>query len=142
VSAAGGARLYFEDVTVGDEAVTPALTVTGAHVALYTGLAGDEPGDPDRVPDFLPLALATGLGWRLPRPPLAVQAFLALEWEILKPLRVGDTIRAASRATARRATREGGIVIEEQRILDQHGEVVQQGRFTFLVARRPPEDAP
>jgi len=29
------------------------------------------------------------------------------------------------------------VVIEERDIVDQRGEVVQHGRFTFLVARRP-----
>ena len=32
--------------------------------------------------------------------------------------------------------REGGVVIQTHEILDQRGEVVQGGRFTFLVAKR------
>jgi hypothetical protein len=32
--------------------------------------------------------------------------------------------------------RDGGFVVEERSIVDQHGEVVQQGKFTFLVAKR------
>lgn len=132
-------RLYFDDVELGHEVSSPALTVTEAHVGLYRGLTGDDAVVPAAVPELLPLALATGLGWRVPRPPLAVQAFLGLEWEILKPLHVGDTIHSTSRATARRPMREGGVLVEEHRVIDQHGEVVQRGRFTFLVAKRPAE---
>jgi hypothetical protein len=33
--------------------------------------------------------------------------------------------------------REGGVIIEERQVINQHGEVVQKGRFTFLVAKRP-----
>ena len=29
------------------------------------------------------------------------------------------------------------MIIEERQVINQHGEVVQKGRFTFLVAKRP-----
>jgi hypothetical protein len=130
-------RHYFEDVVVGDELASPGLTITEGHVGLYRGITGDGGEDPHAVPELLPLALSTGLGWRVPRPPLAVKAFLGFEWEILKELRVGDTIRTSSRPTTRRRMREGGLVIEEHEIVDQRGVVVQRGRFTFLVEHRP-----
>lgn len=134
---AAAAQTYFEDVQIGDTTVSPGLTVTGAHASLYAGLAGESLEDPAHVPDLLPLCLSIGLGWRVDRPPLAVLAFLGFEWEILRPLRVGDTIQGSSRAAMRRAMREGGIIVEDHEVTDQHGEVVQRGRFTFLVARRP-----
>lgn len=128
---------YFEDTGVGETNETPAMTLTEAHVALYEGLAAEPRSGEGGVPDLLPLCLVTGLGWRVPRPPLAVLAFLSVEWEIARPLRVGDTIRAATRTVARRTLREGGVVVEDYRVIDQRGEVAQRGRFTFLVARRP-----
>jgi len=33
--------------------------------------------------------------------------------------------------------KEGGVVVEERTILNQHDEVVQSGRLTLLVAKRP-----
>jgi acyl dehydratase len=129
-------KTYFEDVAVGDVVVSPGLTVTQTHVSLYRGLTGEVMDDAETVPELLPLALSTGLGWRVPRPPLAVTAFLGFEWEIVQPLRVGDTIHGTSRATALRPMREGGIVIEDHEVIDQRGVVVQRGRFTFMVARR------
>jgi acyl dehydratase len=142
---ATGPASYFEDVVVGEELVSPAITVTQAHVALYNGVSGeapdDVPGEPGRVPDLLPLCLSTGLGWRVDRPPLAVQAFVGFEWQFLRPLRVGDTVRSVSRAASRRSLREAGIIIEDHEVIDQHGDTVQRGRFTFLVARRPRSDA-
>jgi acyl dehydratase len=130
-------QTYFEDVATGERRQTPAITVTQAHVSLYRGLAGELADDPAEVPTLLPLCLGTGLGWRVPRPPLAVQAFLGFEWENLKALRVGDTITARALAVQKRSMREGGVVIEDHEILDQHGDVVQRGRFTYLVAKRP-----
>jgi acyl dehydratase len=55
-----------------------------------------------------------------------------------RALRVGDTIHGHARAAVKRSMREGGVVIEDHAVIDQHGEVVQNGRFTFLVAKRAP----
>jgi acyl dehydratase len=133
----GAARFYFEDVEVHSALETPALTVTEAHVALYAGIAQEAVDDPQAVPAFLPLCLTTGLGWRSPQPPLAVMAFLGIEWESVAPLRVGDTIHSRSRTALKRSMREGGVVVEERELINQRGQVVQKGRFTFLVAKRP-----
>ena len=138
MSSLGPARTYFEDVAVGSEHETPGMTVTEAHVALYANLTRDDPSATGLAPDLLGLCLSTGLGWRIARPPLVVLAFMGIEWKVLRPLRVGDTIRSVSRTAVKRAMRDGGVVIEEHAIKDQRGDVLQQGRFTFLVAKRPP----
>jgi acyl dehydratase len=128
--------MYFEDIDVGDEALTPAMTLTEAHAALYRGLTGEVSGDPGAIPDLLPLCLSTGLGWRFARPPLVVLAFMGLEWTIHRPLRVGDTVHSRARAAVKRSMRDAGVVVQAQDIVDQHGDVAQGGRFTFLVAKR------
>lgn len=136
------ARTYFEDVEVGESIITPAMTLTQAHVSIYRGLAGEDmAADPDAVPDLLPLCLSTGLGWRLPRAPLAVLAFMGFEWSIVAPVRVGDTVHSHSRTALKRTLRDGGVIVEEHMILKQGDEIVQQGKFTFLVAKRPKEAA-
>jgi acyl dehydratase len=137
VSVSTPARSYFEDVVVGLEHETPGLTVTEAHVALYTQLTDDDAPGAGVAPELLALCLSTGLGWRIERPPLVVLAFMGIEWKILRPLRVGDTIRSISRTAVKRAMRDGGVVIEEHSIIDQRGDMLQSGRFTFLVAKRP-----
>jgi acyl dehydratase len=135
--AATPAHTYFEDVEVGAVHETPAMTVTEAHVALYGGVTGDAPTESGIAPEIFALCLATGLGWRVERPPLVVLAFMGIEWKVVRPLRVGATIRAVSRTAVKRGLREGGVVMEDHSIVDQHGDVLQQGRFSFLVARRP-----
>ena len=106
-------------------------------MTLYRGLTGDAPAEPDVIPDLLPLCLSTGLGWRVPRAPAVVLAFMSVEWDVVRPVRVGETIRSRSRMRTKRSMRDAGAVIEEREIVDQSGEVVQRGRFTFLVAKRP-----
>ena len=130
-------RLYFEDVEVGFVLKTPGLTLTETHVALFAGLADERLADAHAVPDLLPLCLSSGLGWRVPQPPLVVLAFMGLEWRFLRAVRVGDTIHCVSRSVAKRLMKEGGVVIEERKILNQRDEMVQTGRLTLLVAKRP-----
>jgi 3-hydroxybutyryl-CoA dehydratase len=136
--AAAPAQCHFEDVEKGVPLETPGITLTRAHVALFAGVTGDATlRDPDAVPDLLPLCLSSGLGWRVPRPPLAVLAFMGFEWRFLEPVSVGDTIHSVSLTVAKRSMREGGVIIEERRIVNQRGETVQAGKLTLLVARRP-----
>jgi len=130
-------RLYFEDVVLGETVETPAMTITEAHRSLYEGLTSDTATEPGRVPDLLALCVATGLGWRTARPALVVLAFMGLEWEIVQPLGVGATIHGRSRTATKRPLREGGFLVEEHEIVDQRGEVIQRGRFSFLVSKRP-----
>ena len=132
-----GPRFYFEDVVLHGVVETPALTLTEAHVAMYAGLSQDPPLAPGVVPELLPLCLTTGLGWRVPQPPLAVMAFMGFEWHVLQPVRVGDTIYSRSRTAVKRSLREGGVIVEERQVINQRGEVVHRGKFTFLVAKRP-----
>ena len=113
------------------------MTITEAHVALYAGLSRDDPAEPGTVPEILPLCLTTGLGWRIPQPPLAVLAFMGLEWHALRPVRVGDTIFSRARTAVKRSMREGGVIVEAREVINQRGEVVHTGKFTFLVAKRP-----
>ena len=132
----GPAVTYFEDVEVGSRHETPAMTVTQAHVNMYAGVTGDHAEDAGLAPPLFALCLSTGLGWRIARPPLVVIAFMGIDWKIERPLRVGDTVRSRSQTMVKRSMREAGVVVEEHEIVDQRGDVLQHGRFTFLVAKK------
>jgi acyl dehydratase len=132
---------YFEDLVIGEMHQTPALTVTQAHVTQFLGLTGEWPdqghGDDDVVPALLPLCLSSGLGFRVPGPPLAVLAFMGFEWRFLLPVRIGDTILSRSTTVTKRAMREGGLIVEARDVYNQRGDVAQSGRLTLLIAKRP-----
>jgi len=127
---------YFEDLEVDKIRETPAITVTETHVSLYLGLTREPSVAAGDVPAVLPLCMSIGLGWRVKEPPLAVLAFVGLDWQIVKEVRVGDTVHGRARILSKRPMRDGGFVVDERSLIDQHGEVVQQGKFTFLVAKR------
>ncbi len=135
-------QFYFEDVEVGRVLETPAMTLTETHVRLFAGLTEQRGDDPRAVPDFLPLCVSSGLGWRVSQPPLVVLAFMSFEWQFLRPTRVGDTIRSVSRTVTKRPVKEVGVVVEARHILNQRDEIVQSGKLTLLVARRPAASAP
>jgi 3-hydroxybutyryl-CoA dehydratase len=130
-------QLYFEDVEIGLVLETPAMTLTRAHVALFSGLTDNRSDDPHAVPELLPLCLSSGLGWRVPHPPPVILAFMGFDWQFLLPARVGDTIRGVSKSVAKRSLKEGGVLVEERQILNQRHEVLQRGKLTLLIARRP-----
>jgi len=131
-------RVYFEDVQMNVPLETPGVTLTDTHTALFGSLTLGRPADPGVIPELIPLCMSSGLGWRVPQPPLVVLAFMGFEWRFLKPSRVGDTIRSVSKTVAKRSMKEGGVVVEERSILNQRDEIVQSGRLTLLVAKRPP----
>lgn len=136
---------YFEEVRVGEEAFTPARTVTELDLVTYAALAGDHAalefpagGEGPAIPELLVLALSSGLGLRTPQGQLSVLAFMGLEWRFRGPVRIGDTIRSRMRIANKRELKAGGVVIEERAILNQRDEVVQEGRITLMVAKRGP----
>jgi acyl dehydratase len=75
-----------------------------------------------------------GLGCQFFQPPRGARVH-GLRWRFLKPS--GWATRSGRLGTVRRSMKEGGVVVEERSILNQHGEVVQSGRLTLLVAKRP-----
>lgn len=132
-----GPQWYFEDVVLDGVTETPAITVTDTHVRMFRGLVGQPGEDVGAVPEILLLCLSTGLGWRVPQPPLAVLAFLSIDFQFVRPLAVGDTVHSRARTVVKRAMRDAGLIVEERDVIDQRGDVIQRGRFSFLVARRP-----
>src|SRR3989442_9052342 len=102
---------YFEDVPVEHVEETPGLTITSAHVAIYLGLTRELAADGGAVPDVLPLCFTTGLGWRGPKPPLVVLAFMGLDWQGLRSPRRRRPIISRAPGGAKRPVRgpRGGV---------------------------------
>src|SRR5262249_9417832 len=140
----------FDDLIVGDEWESPRRTVTQADVIWFAGLSGDfNPIHVDHVAaaegpfgrpvahGLLGLAIASGLMSQAPR--VDAMAFLAIrEWAFHRPIVLGDTIHGVSRVEALEPSRNRrrGRVTWHRRILNQDGQLVQEGRTQTLVRAR------
>jgi acyl dehydratase len=144
-------RQYFEDVTVGDEYVSPGRTVTETDIVAFAGLSGDynvlhtdaefmkSSIFGERIAHgLLGLAIASGLGSRAIPRPYATLASLGLRWRFKGPIKIGDTIKVRLKVTDKRETSkpDRGIVTIQRHVLNQRGEVVQEGDTELMVERR------
>jgi acyl dehydratase len=142
---------FYDDLKIGDQRLTPRVTVTEGHILTYAGVAGDfSPLHMDEV-----YAQTTHFGGRVAHglmglsltDGLKVQsAFfqdgvaLGWTWNFKGPIRIGDTLQVRFRITDMRISRsrpEMGIVVMAIQLLNQRGEVVQEGEHRLMVPRKP-----
>ena len=144
--------LYFEDFQVGDTMLTPGRTVTESDIALFCGLSGDYNevhsnaeyakdsvfGRPI-APGMLVLSIASGLSTRLALLEGTVQAFMGLDWKFKKPTYAGDTIHVRSEVGQMREVKAlgGGLLVLNVSIMNQHDQVIHEGKWTVLMKSRP-----
>ena len=142
---------YYDDINIGDERVTPGVTVTEGHVLAYAGVAGDfSPVHMDEI-----YAQSTVFGSRIAHglmglsltDGLKVQsAFfrdgiaLGWTWNFKGAIRIGDTLRVRFRIADMRVPKsrqDMGILFIAMELLNQRGEIVQEGEHRLMVPRKP-----
>jgi acyl dehydratase len=144
--------LYFEDFQVGQRFTTPARTVTEADIVNFAGVSGDfNPIHTDaefaRSTPFgvriahglLVLSMLTGLRQRSGHFEGTIIAWLEIRnYRFLKPVFIGDTVHGETEILEKRETSrpDRGILVQKVRVLNQKGEVVQEGEFVTMVKRR------
>lgn len=146
----GNNRRYFEEIEVGEEYVSPGRTVTEADIVIFAGLSGDynvlhtdaefmkSSIFGERIAHgLLGLAIQSGLLTRGMRP-YATLAFLGLRWKFKGPIKIGDTIKVRAKVISKKGTSkpDRGIVTLERQVINQKGEVVQEGETDLMVARQ------
>jgi len=91
---------------------------------------------------LLGLTVAAGLSQAMGHLEGTFLAFLGLEWNYKLPIYIGDTVHEEQVVSSRRETRDlsRGIITIDCRLVNQKGEVVQEGQRTIMVARRGTED--
>lgn len=147
---------YFEDFAVGERFASPARTVTEADIALFAGISGDfNPLHTDEefaketpygrriAHGLLVLAMVSGLNQRLGLFDGTTIAFLGLTWNFRRPVFPGDTIRFEMEIAEKRETShpDRGILVRAYRVLNQRGELCQEGTMTVMMRRRPEKGA-
>ncbi len=144
-------RRYLDEIELGEEHVTPGVTVTESHVVQFAGLSMDffelhtneefarRTAFGKRVAHgLLGLALADGLKNRSDFQVRAI-ASLSWNWEFTGPIFLDDTIHVRLRVVEKRASRtkpDRGVVVLGLEVINQRGEVVQKGENRLMVERR------
>jgi len=145
--------LYWEQWEIGAEFESPARTVTEADIVAFAGLSGDyNPLHTDeeycKRTQFggriahgpLVYAIAAGLLFQLHLYDDTLIAFLGFDsLKFTKPVKPGDTIHASIKVLEKRETSnpERGVMKRRLQVLNQRGEVVQEGLQAFLLKRQP-----
>jgi acyl dehydratase len=144
-------RQYFEDIQIGDEYVSPGRTVTEADIVAFAGLSGDynvlhTDAEYMKTSIFgeriahglLGLSISSGLGARAVVRPFATIAFLGLRWRFKGPIKIGDTIKVRMRVSEKKETSkpDRGIITVQRSVLNQRGELVQEGDTELMIERR------
>jgi acyl dehydratase len=144
--------LHYEDLDVGRRWRTAARTVTEADVVAFAGVSGDfnpihvdaehaaTTGFGERIAHgALVLAIATGLRQQEGVFRGTLKAWLGMrEWRFQAPVRIGDTLHVVTEIKERRATKDAaaGLVVQLVEVRNQRDEVVAEGEFVTLMARR------
>ena len=145
-----GEAVYFEDIRVGEEYSSPGRTVTEADIVIFAGLSGDYNvlhTDAEHMKaslfgeriahGLLGLSIQQGLLSR-DMPAWANESLAGLRWKFKGPIKIGDTIHVRARVAAKK---DGpgpgrGTVTMARTVLNQRGEVVQEGETEHAVERR------
>ena len=142
--------IRFEDLQVGDEYRSPGRTVTEADIVIFAGLSGDYNvlhTDAEYMKSslygeriahgLLGLSVQHGLLARS-MPDRSGERFVGLKWKFKGPIRIGDTLHARARVVAKKDADEPGwgVIIMERQVLNQRGELVQEGETEHLIERR------
>jgi Acyl dehydratase len=144
--------LYFEDFQVGQRFTTPARTVTEADIVHFAGISGDynpihtdaefarsTPFGTRIAHGLLVLSMLTGLRQRSGHFEGTIIAWLEIKnYRFLKPVFIGDTIQGETEILEKRETSrpDRGVLVQRVRVVNQRGEVVQEGEFVTMVKRR------
>lgn len=147
--------LLWEDLQVGLRFTSPTRTITEADVGMFAGLTGDY-SELHTSEEFakatqygqrvahglLGLTFAHGLMW--PRTNAfrrCAVAFLGLsDWRFRGPIYLGDTIHVSYEVADLRVSRtnpEQGIATFAVSVINQRGEVVQDGNKALLMSLVP-----
>ena len=149
--------LWFEDFVEGVERLSPGRTITETDLVAFSGLTGDfsqvhTDEEFCKKTEFgtriahglLGLAIAQGLSWRTNYTQGTGVASLAWnKWTFKQPIFIGDTVRVRWRLVDKRTSKSKlgmGIITEFVELMNQRGEVLQDGEHVTMVRRRPHVD--
>lgn len=144
---------YFEEFAVGEKIITETRAVTEQDILSFADLTGDNnrihtdaefsksgPFGRQIAHGLLGLSFTMGLAWRTGFLDGTVLAFREIsEWKFIKPVFIGDEIRAELITLESKALPRigGGSVVLQAELKNQAGDVCMKGKLNVLVLARP-----
>jgi 3-hydroxybutyryl-CoA dehydratase len=140
---------YFEDLNVGEIAVTRARTVTETDIVMFAALTGDwyplhtdaeyskkGPFGERIAHGMLILSIANGL---MPLYEMAIVAFYGMDKvRFTAPTKIGDTIHVELEVMDKQDKGEiGGVIALKESVKNQRGETVAVSTTRVMLAKRP-----
>lgn len=143
----GTEPLYLEDIEVGDRWLSEWRQITADDVADFAALTGDHDplhsAEAEESPFGEPVAhgllgLSVLAGLSSEQPNAATLALVGIsDWQFEAPIFFGDQVQVLTEVEEiQQHGRRAGRVTWVRQLLNQHGRVVQRGRFVSLVATR------
>ena len=148
-----GDTVFWDDLKVGDEFVTPARTVTETDLMVYVYLSGDfnalhtdaeycktHPFKERIFHGPCGITFTHGLVSRLGIFEWSVIGLLELTWKYYVHLKIGDTIHVKITIADKRETKkeDTGFLVTVRELINQRGETIQEGQTKMLMMRRSP----
>ena len=145
--------LFWEDWELGKSFISSARTVTETDIVMFAGISGDY--NPLHINEEhckktqfgtriahgpLVYAIAAGLLFQLHLYDDTLIAFLGFEnLRFTKPVKIGDTIHAKVTVTelTEKYKADRGVMKRLLQVINQNGDVVQEGVQDFLLHKRP-----
>lgn len=142
--------LFFEGVEVGQCWISSGRTITETDIVNFAGLTGDynplhvdhehcraTPYGKPIAHGMLGMSLVAGLGSHAPW--MQTAAFVRiLDWQFSRPLFVGDTVHVETECMCKQTdAKRRGLITWRRRLVNQHGESVQEGSTETLVLVDP-----
>ena len=142
---------YYEDVEIGEDLVSQTRTITESDVVSFAALSDDwselhiseefarKSAYGRRIAHgLLGLIITEGLKLRSGADEFAGIASLGWTWDFKGPIFLGDTIHVRGRLRDKRTTKKRGrgIFYLTLQVVNQRGEVVQEGEHRLMVETR------
>jgi len=146
---------YFEDLELGSVFSSPGRTVTETDIVIFAGLSADynmlhtdaeyskNTVFGERIAHgLLGLAIASGLFTRTELNRMLNETVIAMlginSWRFTAPIKIGDTVHLEIEITSKKETSkpDRGVVAFKRRLINQRGEVVQEGEIPLMIKRK------
>ncbi len=141
---------FYDELDIGMTWESPRRTISEADIVMFSALTGDH--NPIHTDEEFAkttvfggrilhgpaiFAIATGLESRLGIKEGTAIAFLGMTWDMRGPVKIGDTIHVKEAVVSKRETKKptNGIVNFNVQVVNQRGDVVQEGEWKVMMHR-------